>query len=572
MGWGPFPVGGAAGREVKVVFLAIAVAFSLMAVFFLGGLYVAGALGSLALLLMEIFSENRLSNIMANRAWDTFTRFLLVAIPLFILMGELVLRSGIADRMYRALDRWVAPIPGGLLHTNIVSCAIFAACSGSSISTAATISRVALPTFHTRGYNQRLVVGSLAAGGTLGILIPPSVLLVIYGLSTGTSIGRLFLAGFLPGALMALTFMALIAFAAVVWPGIAPREVGASFLGWRGWAERIGGSIAIGPVVILILAVLGSIYGGIATPGEAAAIGVYGAFILAFLYNSKPLWVPVIGAALRKTGLAGAYSLLRILLVTFIGLVVLHLTAQTFYLVFFPDRALFVEQELAEAIFMIEVLFLPPMGWVSILTEVSPDEILESRMPSMDYFKAVMRSNMAMLQEVFMSTMRTTCMIMLILMAAFTLQFAFAYLRISHALADLVVGLDLAQWQLVGILVLFYLLLGTFMESYSMLATTLPILLETLFQSGIDLLWFGIIMIILLEAAQISPPQGLSLYVLHGARRETAEARGVTESETINDVYIGVMPFMACVAVVIGILMVFPEIATWLPDQAKGAR
>ena len=543
-----------------------------MAVFFLAGLYVAGALGSLALLLMEIFSENRLTNIMANRAWDTYTRFLLVAIPLFILMGELVLRSGIADRMYRALDRWVAPIPGGLLHTNIVSCAIFAACSGSSISTAATISRVALPTFHTRGYNQRLVVGSLAAGGTLGILIPPSVLLVIYGLSTGTSIGRLFLAGFLPGALMALTFMAVIAFFALVWPSTAPKEIGASFLGWRGWAERIGGTIAIGPVVILILAVLGSIYGGIATPGEAAAIGVYGAFILAFLYNSKPLWVPLIAVGLRKTGLLRAYGLLRFALVTFIGLVVLHLTAQTVYLVFIPDRALFVEQDLAEAIFMIEVLLLPPLGWVPILTEVSGDELRESRMPSTAYFKSIMRSNLSVLQEVFMSTMRTTCMIMFILMAAFTLQFAFAYLRISHALADLVVGLDLADWQLVGILVIFYLLLGTFMESYSMLATTLPILLETLTQSGLDLLWFGIIMIILLEAAQISPPQGLSLYVLHGARRETAEARGVTETETINDVYIGVLPFMGCMAVVIGILMLFPEIATWLPDQAKGAR
>ena len=552
--------------------MVVAVAFILMTVFFLAGLYVAGALGTLAILLMEVFSENRLTNIMANRAWDTYTRFLLVAIPLFILMGELVLRSGIADRMYRALDRWVAPIPGGLLHTNIVSCAIFAACSGSSISTAATISRVALPTFHTRGYNDRLVVGSLAAGGTLGILIPPSVLLVIYGLSTGTSIGRLFLAGFIPGALMALTFMILIGICAVIWPGIAPKIPGETFRSWRGWVERITGSIAVGPVVILILAVLGSIYGGIATPGEAAAIGVYGAFVLAFLYNSKQLWVPIIGAALRNSGLIGFYHPLRFILVTLIGLVVLHLTIQTFYLVFVPDHSLFVEEELAEAIFMIEVLFLPPMGWVSILTEVSREEMEEAEFPSISYIGAVMRSNAAMLQEVFLSTMRTTCMIMLILMAAFTLQFAFAYLRISHDLAALVTSLELEQWQLVGILVLFYLLLGTFMESYSMLATTLPILLETLFQSGIDLLWFGIIMIILLEAAQISPPQGLSLYVLHGARHETAEARGVTVTETINDVYIGVLPFMACMALVIGILMLFPEIVTWLPDQAKGAR
>ena len=543
-----------------------------MTVFFLAGLYVAGALGSLALLLMEFFSPNPLSNIMSNRVWETYTRFLLVAIPLFILMGELVLRSGIADRMYRALDRWVAPIPGGLLHTNIVSCAIFAACSGSSISTAATISRVALPTFHTRGYNERLVVGSLAAGGTLGILIPPSVLLLIYGLSTGTSIGRLFLAGFIPGAIMALAFMAFIGFAAVVWPRVAPRTEGETFLSWRGWLERITGSIAVGPVIILVLAVLGSIYGGIATPSEAAAIGVYGAFLLAFLYNSQSLWLPVLAGFLRVTRLIRVYELVRIFLGTIVGLVVVHLAAQTVFLVFFPSRSLFVQQEIAEAIFLLEVLVLPLVGWVFILSEVSREELQNSKMPSMANVSAIMRSNLAMLREVFMSTMRTTCMIMFILLAAFTLQFAFAYLRISHALADLVVTLDLSQMELVGILIVFYLLLGTFMESYSMLATTLPILLETLFRSGIDLLWFGIIMIILLEAAQISPPQGLSLYVLHGARQETAEVRGVTEAETINDVYIGVLPFMGCMAVVIGILMVFPELVTWLPDQAKGAR
>ena len=521
---------------------------------------------------MQFFSDAPLWNIMANRVWETYTRFLLVAIPLFILMGELVLRSGIADRMYRALDRWVAPIPGGLLHTNIVSCAIFAACSGSSISTAATISRVALPAFHTRGYNERLVVGSLAAGGTLGILIPPSVLLLIYGLSTGTSIGRLFLAGFIPGALMALSFMAFIGFAAIVWPGVAPRMPGETFLSWRGWIDRITGLIAVGPVIILVLAVLGSIYGGIATPSEAAAIGVYGAFVLAFLYNSKDLWVPALGAFMRITGLIRIYEAIRFALGTVVALVVIHLTAQTVFLVFFPDRSLFVAEEIAEAIFLLEVLVLPIVGWIPILFEVSREELQEARMPAMAQVSAMARSNMAMLREVFMSTTRTSCMIMFILFAAFTLQFAFAYLRISHALADLVVTLELSQMELVGILIVFYLLLGTFMESYSMLATTLPILLETLFRSGIDLLWFGIIMIILLEAAQISPPQGLSLYVLHGARQETAGARGVTEVETINDVYIGVLPFMVCMAAVIGILMIFPELVTWLPDQAKGAR
>ena len=239
--------------------LAIIVAFALMTVFFLAGLYVAGAIGSLSLIMMKVFSDAPLWNIMANRVWETYTRFLLVAIPLFILMGELLLRSGVADRMYKALDRWFGPIPGGLLHTNIASCAVFAACSGSSIATAATISRVALPSFRARGYNERLVVGSLAAGGTLGILIPPSVLLVLYGLTTGTSIGRLFLAGFLPGALLAGTFMLMIFVAAIIWPGIAPRESSDSYMSLKGWRDRLIGTLAILPVAALIVLVLGSI-------------------------------------------------------------------------------------------------------------------------------------------------------------------------------------------------------------------------------------------------------------------------------------------------------------------------
>ena len=363
--------------------MLIAIAFILMTVFFMAGLYVAGALGSLALLLMQLFEDAPLWNIMANLVWETYTRFLLVAIPLFILMGELVLRSGIAERMYLALDRWVAPIPGGLLHTNIVSCAIFAACSGSSISTAATISRVALPTFHTRGYNERLVVGSLAAGGTLGILIPPSVLLIIYGLSTGTSIGRLFLAGFLPGALMAFIFMLMIAITAIIWPQVAPRTPDATFLSWRGWMERITGSIAVAPVVFLILAVLGSIYGGIATPSEAAAVGVYGAFVLAIIYNSKRLWVPVVAALHRATGLINAYEVVRLILGLAVGVLVLHLAVQSVFLVFVPDGSILVERETGETVFMLEVLILPLLGWIPTLFEVPREELHEARMPSL---------------------------------------------------------------------------------------------------------------------------------------------------------------------------------------------
>ena len=167
--------------------MAIGAAFGMMSAFFMGGLYVAGALGAIALILMKFFniSNPNLWNIMGNRAWEGSTNFILIAIPLFILMGELVLRSGVADRMYNVLSRWLVFIPGGLIHSNIASCAIFAACAGSSVATAATISRVALPSFRQRGYNERLVIGSLAAGGTLGILIPPSIGLVLYGLIVG---------------------------------------------------------------------------------------------------------------------------------------------------------------------------------------------------------------------------------------------------------------------------------------------------------------------------------------------------------------------------------------------------
>ncbi|MDA1127359.1 MAG: TRAP transporter large permease subunit [Chloroflexi bacterium] len=498
--------------------MAIAVAFSLMTVFFLAGLYVAGAIGTLSLIMMEFFSDAPLWNIMPNRVWETYTRFLLVAIPLFVLMGELILRSGVADQMYKALDRWVGPIPGGLLHTNIASCAIFAACSGSSIATAATISRVALPSFRARGYNERLVVGSLAAGGTLGILIPPSVLLVLYGLTTGTSIGRLFLAGFLPGALMAGTFMLMIAIAAIIWPGIAPKTPGDSYTSLKGWRERILGTVAVVPVAILIFLVLGSIYAGWATPTEAAAAGVSGAFIIAVMNQSYELIFNAFALACRKMGL---------------------------------------------------LAIIPQAMRQSLETAAQQAEDYDKNL-----IKQVVASNFRMLTEAFMGTIKTTGMIMFILMAAFTLQFAFAYLRISEDMARFVVSLDLSSVQLILIIVVFYLVLGTFMESYSMMLTTLPLIVPTLTASGIDLLWFGIIMIILLEAAQISPPQGLSLFALHGAQIETQQifGDGTEKEKTINDVYIGVLPFMACMALVIGILMVFPEIATWLPDKVKGAR
>ncbi len=504
--------------------MAIAVAFSLMGAFFMAGLYVAGALGIISLILMSAFSNAPLWNVLPSRAWQTYTEWNWVAIPLFILMGELVLRSGIAEKMYSSLSRWVALLPGGLLHTNIASSALFAASAGSSIATAATISRVALPSFRTRGYNERIVLGSLAAGGTLGILIPPSILLLIYALSTGQSIPRMFLAGFVPGFMIAGSFMLMIGVAATIWPGIAPREFGGGFWDKAAWKDRIIAILPMLPMFTLIILVLGTIYTDVFVPSEAAAAGVAGAFFLAVTHKSGFLLRPFLLALFEKSRF---------------------------------------------------ILLLPRDFKQGLRASLGGNEQNPGQLRQLA--KEAVVTNFEMLGQAFLSTVRTTSMIMLILMAAFTLQFAFARLGISLEISQWVTGLNLSPVQLVLVLVVFSLLLGTFMERYSMLFVTLPILLPTLRSTGVDLFWFGIILVILFELAQISPPQGMALYVLHAARREVnaatpAPSGAPAATGTIGDVYIGVLPFIACMLVVLGLLIAFPGIVSWFPDLVKGQR
>ncbi len=519
--------------------MAIITAFSMMGVFFLIGLYVAGALGVLSLVMMQVFSDAPLWNILGNKAWESNTNFILVAVPLFLLMGELMLRSGMGERMYGALSRWLVFLPGGLLHTNIASCAVFAACSGSSVATSATISRVSLPSFRQRGYSERLVIGSLAAGGTLGILIPPSIGLIIFGVLVEESIGRLYMGGFLPGFLLAFTMILMMIITSVIFPRTAPMDDEVRRL-YRAWFNGIGvrkyseeqlaemarerateagltdplersayrrgravlsygeatsewfrmikeatiGLVAIAPVLIIIVVVLGSIYTGWATPTEAAALGVFGALVVAI---ANELYKRVQGI--------------------------------------YPD------------------------------------------------WGTSMRGIRLMLLDAIISTVRTSSMIMLIVMAAFTLSFAFARLGISQDISEWITALNLNALQFVIILVFFYLLLGTFMESFAMLVTTIPILVPSLEAVGVDLVWFGIIMVILVEAALISPPEGINLYILHGVRQDvdqqmaeqTAAAQEALRESTITDVYIGVLPFMGCMALVIGLLFAFPDIALWAP-------
>lgn len=438
--------------------MILGIAAALMLVFFLAGLHVAGALGLIGMILMYIFSDRPLWDMLGQIAWNVNSSFVLVAVPLFIMMGEVLIYSRLSERLYQVLSHWLAPLPGGLLHSNIAFAAVFGAISGSSAACAATLGAVALPSFHKRGYNERLVIGSLAAGGTLDILIPPSISMIIFGVLAEESIGRLYLAGFLPGFLLAGVFMAIIAVAAKIWPSVAPREAAPS------WRVRLLGLLSLFPIIILMFIVLGTIYLGVATPTEAAAFGVVAAFVIAALNRQV---------------------------------------------------------------------------------------------------------NLHMLKQVLVTTVRTSSMIMLIVTAAFILSFALAILGVPAQLIEFVSSMNLTPLTFLIILVIFYLILGTFMEALSMMVTTIPILVPVLKSMGVDLVWFGIIMVILLEAALVSPPEGLNLYIIQGIRKSVSEEAGLKVG-TMVDLWLGVLPFMLGMAIVIALLFVFPEIALWLPNLVMG--
>jgi C4-dicarboxylate transporter DctM subunit len=427
----------------------LAVTALLMLVGFLLGLHVASTLGLLSIGLFMAFSDRPIADLLGLIAWNATTSFVLVAIPLFILMGELLLRSGLSEKLYRSLSAYLNSLPGGLLHTNIAACATFAAVSGSSVATAATIGSIALPSFRARGYDERLVAGSLAAGGTLGILIPPSINFIVYGVLMEVSIGQLYMAGILPGLMLSGLFMAYIFVVGVLRPDIAPREAPPAP------GMRLRALVDLVPTALLISLVLGAIYLGVATPTEAAAFGVIGAAALA-------LW-------------GGGMSL-------------------------------------------------------------------------------------AKLKQVCYAAARTTAMVMLILTAAFILNTTLSLLGVPQALSRAVAAWKLTPLELILVLILFYLVLGTFMDGFAMMVTTIPIILPLLKTLNVDLVWFGVIAVLLTEAALISPPEGLNLYVIQGLRT----------AGTVLEVWIGVLPFFAIMIGAIGLIVAFPEIATWLPATMRG--
>lgn len=406
---------------------------------------VAGALGTLGLLLDKLYSKMPLSLALGEVAWSSSKDFLLVSIPMFILLGEILLRAGVAERMYGAMVKWLSWIPGGLMHSNIGACAIFAATSGSSVATAATVGTVALPLVRKHGYNERLFLGTLAAGGTLGILIPPSINMIIYAVLTDTSIPKLYLAGIIPGLGLAGLFMLLVAACCMMKPAWGGKTVSVN------WSERFASLVDLLPPLGIFLVVVGSIYAGLATPTEAASLGVVAALALAAAYK---------------------------------------------------------------------------------------------------------RLSFAMLKEVMENTMRTTAMVMMIIVAAYFLNFIISAIGLTTMLTDYIAGLGLSKFEMLVAIVVFYLILGCFMETLSMMITTIPIVAPVMFGLGFDPIWFGIIIIILIEMALITPPVGLNLFVVQSLRK----------NGTLNDVIAGSVPFVAIMILLILILTIFPGLALWLPN------
>ena len=425
--------------------MILIVTFSLLLLFIFLAIPVAAALGLLGVVLDESFSIMPLRRAIGDMMWENSIEFLLVAVPMFVMLGEIMLRSDIAEKMYDAMAKWLSWLPGGLMHSNIGSSAIFAATSGSSVATAATVGTVAVPQIDKRGYHTPLFLGSLAAGGTLGILIPPSVGLIIYGLLTNTSVPKLYLAGILPGLVLAGLYSLTIVLLCLANKGWGGEKISIS------WSERFASLPNLLQPLFIFIVVIGSIYAGWATPTESASLGVLAALLLSW-----------------KNG------------------------------------------------------------------KLTRDMLLKS----------------------FEGTMRTTAMIMLIILAAAFLNFVLAVIGLAAAFQSFIEGLGLSPFQVLLIIIAIYLVMGCFMESLSMLITTTPIVVPVIVALGYDPIWFGVVLMLLLETALITPPIGLNLYVVQSIRK----------SGPIKDVIKGAIPFVFAMFVMIGLVIAFPSMALWLPS------
>src|SRR5215204_5349353 len=412
-----------------------------------GGLWIGLALGATGAVLLALFRNIPLDKLLAQYAWNILTTQELLALPMFILMGEILFQSRLSRSLFQGLAPWAGLLPGRLLHVNVVGCSIFAAISGSSAATTQVVGRIALTELTKRGYSKDIAIGSLAGAGTLGFLIPPSNIMIIYGVLGDVSIAKLFTAGFIPGFLLAASFMAWIMIHSAIKPGLVPaaeRKVHVASA-----AEFAASVRDLGPAVFLILCVLGSMYGGLATPSEAAAVGVAGALVVAGLQGELK------GGALRAIAIG---------------------------------------------------------------------------------------------------SVQTCAMIALIVLGASILGSAAAFLGIPAAVAAFVSSLGLSPFMLIVALIIFYLILGCFLDGFSMIVMTLPIVMPIVKTAGFDPIWFGIFLVLVVEMAQITPPVGFNLFVIQGL---TDDGLGYIARVTL--------PYLLIMVGFTMVVTIFPDIALWLP-------
>ena len=427
----------------------VAVAGVLIVTLFLilgSGVWIGLTLSGVAWIAMELFSTRSAGDAMAVTIWGSASSWTLTALPLFVWMGEILFRTRLSQDMFKGLAPWMQALPGRLLHTNVVGCAIFAAVSGSSAATCATIGKMTLPELKKRGYPDDMVIGTLAGAGTLGLLIPPSIIMIVYGVSADVSIAKLFIGGILPGILLALLFSGYIAIWALRHPDkIPPADRKMSFL------QKLNESRSLIPVALLILSVLGSIYAGIATATEAAAVGVVGALAISAAQGS--------------------------------------------------------------------------LSWHS--------------------FK-----------EALLGATRLYCMMALILAGAAFLTLSMGYIGLPRHLAEWIGSLGLSKFQLIMMLGVFYIVLGCFLDGISMVVLTMGVIMPTVTAAGIDPIWFGIFVVLVVEMAQITPPVGFNLFVL----------QGMTGRDLLYIARVTLPMFILMIASVLIIYFV-PGIVTWLPQH-----
>ena len=427
--------------------LFLTIFFISILLFFLGtGVWVAISMISVSAIGMMLFTSRPVGDAMATTIWGTSSSWTLTALPLFVWMGEILFRTKLSKNLFEGLSPWMQKLPGGLIHVNVVGCALFAAISGSSAATVATVGKMSIPELRKRKYPEKILLGSLAGSGTLGLLIPPSIILIIYGVTVQESIAKLFIAGILPGIMIAVIFMLYVVFWSLLNKKIMPKS-GENF----SFFQKIKKSKQLLPVIILILGVIGSIYTGIATATEAASLGVVGALILSYFQKS--------------------------------------LNLKTF-------------------------------------------------------------------KESLLGATKTSCMIAFILAGSSFLSLAMGFTGLPRNLAIWIQNMNLSPYTLIFVLMVFYIILGMFLDGISAVVLTMAIIEPMIRQAGFDMIWFGIFLVIVVEMAQITPPVGFNLFVLQGMA-----------DKDIGFIARSAFPLFLLMILAVVVIIIFPEIALWLPQQ-----